>query len=202
MCHSLINIQEALNTHITHELPRFLTLDVCSETVSFLAAPLADVFCLLCKNWLRLRTEAEPFLQNTQRWVSAPCSIVCIRLALTRVWNRLSTWTGATPRAHLRRFSLEDLHAWLNCWSHDEKSSRADRDQQVGWRTELNSKGLDSFGSRRVRNDWSTMHFFSYKKKKKKKKKAKITGANSVCHHSSMCFLQCAINEGRGTVWY
>lgn len=142
MCRSLMNIQEALNTHLTHEWPHFLILDVCSETVPFLAAPLSDVFCLLCKNWWCHRTEAEPFLQNTQRRVTALCSIMSIRLALTRVWSRLSTWTGAraTSRTHLHRFSVEDLYAWLNCWSHDEKPSRADRDRQMGWRTELNSK--------------------------------------------------------------
>lgn len=34
-------------------------LDVWSETVPFLAAPLSDVFCLLCKNWWCHGTEAE-----------------------------------------------------------------------------------------------------------------------------------------------
>lgn len=39
--------------------------------------------------------------------------------------------------------------------------------------------------------------FLFLQKEKKRKQKQKEPGANSVCHHSNVCFLQCAINEGK-----
>lgn len=72
-------IQEALNTHIIHEWPHFSTLGVCSKTVPLLVAPLSDVFCLLCENWWRYRTDTEPLLLNSRSQMTARCSTVRVR---------------------------------------------------------------------------------------------------------------------------
>lgn len=70
-------------------------------------------------------------------------SAVLRRLHPIKALAHRSTWTGAhdTPCIYFHRFSVKDLYECLNCWSHDEKLSRAkhDRDRRTRWRTELDS---------------------------------------------------------------
>lgn len=124
---------------------------------------------------------------------TALCSDFCIRIKL---WHCAAR--GQVPATRPSYISTDSVLRITNAWTVDPTMKKchvqsttvtAGRDGGQNSKATNCKPGFVWWPS--YLHSWSMMHLFS-----NKKKKAKITSAIPVCHHSNVCFLQCAINEG------
>lgn len=182
----LKTIQEALNTHIIHEWPHWRLQQNCP------APRRSPLRCLLPSVW-KLVALSDSYRATSSKQPEPADSAVLNRArpfkssgtCLKPPRKKGSTWTHT---AHT--FSTGPLlRICTNARTRRPPDEMEDKARQQAW-TCL----VAVMSTQLIHNAFLFLQ-------KEKKRTGKITGANSVCHHSSMCFLQCAINEGRGSVW-